>query len=421
MKLADTGLRRQPFRTDGTPLVLVPYASQKAAVRFLNNARHDDQGLSLFHGPPLSGKTSIIRGFTASLPLDSAFAVVDCAGIEADTMLRYILSQFGYERGFDASSERFSMIKVFAMQQAGTGCAPLLIIENAHAMSPIALEMLCELADLTVNGKSALRIILVSDRPMMPIVRAPAMKSISNRVTGKFLLQPLKKQETTNYVHAKLMSGGCDKPQAIVPPEVCERLHDVSGGWPGMIDQLTLAALSKAKRCPLAIDSIPQNPPPPNAPPVLTHPATPASKSKRAKTSSPAPHMIVTYQRKTLEKVVLDKARMIIGRNELCDLHIVGEWISRQHAALFRSGGTTIVVDLKSKNGTFVNGKRVVRQSLINDDIISIGDHRIKFIDPATTRRTPLQGTQWDETTISKSIDKFRDIVAKQLTTRRAS
>ena len=420
MKLADTGLRRQPFRTDGRPLEVVSYTSHDAAVQFLNCTLNDDHGLSLFHGPPLSGKTSIIRSFTNSLPLDFTFAVVDCAGIGSDTMMRYILSQFGYDRGFESTSERFSMIKVVAMQQAASGCAPLLIIENAHAMSPIALETICEFADLTVDGKSALRIILVSDRPMMPIIQAPAMQSISNRVTGKFLLQPLKRNETTNYIHTKLMSGGCDKPQAIVPPDVCNRLHLVSGGWPGLIDQLTLMALSKADQCPLRIDDIPQQPPL-KAPPVLTKLVPSATKKESGKRSKSVPHLILTLHRKTLKRLALDKPRMVVGRNEPCDLIIVDEWISRHHAALFRKGGTTIIVDLKSKNGTYVNGKRVVSQALINNDIISIGDHRIKFLDPASTRRTPLRGSQWDETTISKSIDKFRDIVTRQLNTKRAS
>jgi len=420
MKLADTGLRRQPFRTNGTPLALVPYASHNAAVQFLDTTLNADHGLSLFHGPPLSGKTSIIRGFTASLPVDFPFAVVDCAGIGADAMLRYTLSQFGYDRGFDSTSERFSMIKVFAMQQAANDCAPLLVIENAHAMSPIALEMLCDLAELKVNGKSALRIILVSDRPMMPIIRAPAMKTISNRVTGKFLLRPLTRNETTNYVHTKLKSGGCDKPQAVVPPAVCNRLHSVSGGWPGIIDQLTLMALAKAKRCPLRVDHIPRQPPP-NAPPVLTKPVLPASSRKSARNSRSVPQLILTLKRKTLDRITLDQSRLIIGRNEPSNLLIDGEWISRYHAALFRTGGTTIIVDLKSKNGTYVNGKRVMQQVLINNDIISLGNHRIKFKDPTATRRTSLKGTKWDESTITKSVEKLRAVLTGEMRTKRAS
>ena len=400
MKLADTGLHRQPFQTHGKPLVLVPYTSQNAAIRFLNQTRLNKQGLGLFHGPPLSGKTSIIQRFTALLPNDYAVAVVDGADVGATALLKEILSQFGYDLDFESENERFSMVRVFAMQQTASDQAPLLIIENAHAMGPILMEMLCELSELSVNGKSALRIILASDRPMLPIVRAPAMQPVSKRVTGKFLLQPLTRKETASYVYKKLLSGGCKNPQAIVPPAVCSRLHTASGGWPGMIDQLALMALSKAECCPLRIDHIPQRP---------------AAKRNAAKTIDADPCLILTHRRKTLQRMHLDKTRLLIGRNEFCDLRITTDIVSRQHAMLFRNGSATIVVDLKSKHGTFVNGKRVTRTVLINNDIISVGDHRIKFMDPSARHRTTLQGAGWDDTTITKSITDFRNVLAKQL------
>ena len=406
MKLADTGLHRQPFQTHGKPLILVPYTSQNAAIRFFNQTRLNKQGLGLFHGPPLSGKTSIIQKFTALLPDDYAVAVVDGADVGATALLQEILIQFGYGLDFDSENERFSMVRVFAMQQTASDQAPLLIIENAHAMGPILMEMLCELAELTVNGISALRIILASDRPMLPIVRAPAMQPILKRVTGKFLLQPLTRKETANYVYKKLLSGGCKNPQAVVPPAVCGRLHTASGGWPGMIDRLALMALSKAERCPLRIDHIPQ---------------LPAAKRKTAKTVDADPHLILTRRRKTLQRMDLDKTRLLIGRNEFCDLRITSDVVSRQHAMLFRNGSATIVVDLKSKHGTFVNGKRVMRKVLINNDIISVGDHRIKFMDPSARRRTTLQGAGWDDTTIAKSITDFRNVLTKQLKSKCAS
>ena len=406
MKLADTGLHRQPFQTHGKPLILVPYTSQNAAIRFFNQTRLNKQGLGLFHGPPLSGKTSIIQRFTALLPDDYAVAVVDGADVGATALSKEILSQFGYDLDFDSENERFSMVRVFAMQQTASDQAPLLIIENAHAMGPILMEMLCELAELTVNGKSALRIILVSDRPMLPIVRAPAMQPISKRVTGKFLLQPLTRKETANYVYKKLLSGGCKNPQAVVPPAVCGRLHTASGGWPGMIDRLALMALSRAERCPLRIDHIPQRL---------------AAKRNTAKTIDADPCLILTRRRKTLQRVDLNKTRLLIGRNEFCDLRITSDIVSRQHAMLFRNGSATIVVDLKSKHGTFVNGKRVTRKVLINNDIISVGDHRIKFMDPSARRRITLRGAGWDDTTISKSIKDFRNVLAKQLQSKCAS
>ncbi|MFQ5982457.1 MAG: FHA domain-containing protein [Woeseiaceae bacterium] len=417
MDLAATGLRRQPFRANGAPLIVVPYASQAAAVRFFDDTRSDDHGLGLFHGPPLSGKTSIIRQFTASLPEDYAVAVVDGAGMEANALLQNILSQFGYDLGRASAIERFNMIKVFAMQQTANDRAPLLIVENAHALTPISFDILCELANLDVDGKSALRIILASDRPMLPIVRAPAMEPISKRVTGEFLLRPLTRQETANYVYKKLISGGCGDPRRVVPPDVCDSLHAASGGWPGMIDQLTLLALSNADRCPLRVDHIPRQPRPADLPVGATPLVQPASKRRPAGKNDSAPQLILTCRGKTLKRMAANRPALMIGRNEHCDLRIASDCISRHHAVLFRKGSATIIVDLKSRNGICVNGKRVTHQLLINNDIISLPDYRIKFIDPAARRRTTLRGAGWDETTIVQSIRAMR----KQWKARRAS
>lgn len=417
MALTAAGLLQQPFRARGAPTVVVPYAAQKAAMRFLSHTLSHPRGLGLFHGPRLSGKTFVIRQFMASLPDDHGVAVVDGAAMEATALLREMLSQFGYDLGLDSESERFNMVKVFAMQQAAHDRAPLLIVENAHALRPISMETLCHLADLTDRGKSALRLILVSDRPMLPIVRAPAMQSISKRVTGEFLLRPLTRKETADYVYKKLISAGCRDPQRVVPPAVCDRLHATSGGWPGKIDRLTLIALSKADRRPMSIHHVPRRTRPGGASANVTKLEPPAAKSRLARaesTGDAGPHLILTCRGKTLQRVALDGPRLMIGSNELCDLRIANDSVSRQHAVVSRKGGATIVADLKSRNGTWVNGKRITRQGLINNDIITVGDHRIKFIDPAARNRAPVRGSDWDDTTIAKSITHVRDFITKR-------
>ena len=394
-------------------MILVPYASQQAAVRFLTNTRSNDRGIGLFHGPPLSGKTSILRQFKASLPDDYGVAVVDAAGMETNALLHDVVSQFGYGLDLD-TDESFNMIKVFAMQQTAHDRAPLLVIENAHALSPVALETLCELADMKAKGKSALRMVLASDRPMLPIVRAPAMQSISNRVTGEFLLRPLTRTETTNYLYKKLIGGGCVDPRRVLPPVVCDRLYAESGGWPGMIDRVTLLALSKAERCPVRLEHVPRLAQPARLPNGVVVLGQPPSRPGPANKGDSVPHLILTYQGRTLKRVVMDGPRLMIGRNEHNDLCIDSDLISRRHVILFRNDSATIVVDLRSKNGTFVNSKRVTSQVLINNDIIAIGEHRIKFINPAARSRTTLRGAGWDETTISKSIKDLRSQITKQ-------
>lgn len=391
MKLADTGLRIQPFQASGKPLVLVPCRPQKAAIQFLDATRRNDNGLGLLHGPRLSGKTLAIHQFRALRADDCAIAIVDGAGKREGELFGDILRQFGFDYGFESVDERFGMVRVFAKQRTGAGQAPLLIIENAHAMNPMVLEMLCDLAEEAVDGKSALRIVLASHKPMRPIIEAPAMQSMSKRVTGEFLLPPLTRSETANYVYRKLMGGGCKNPHYLVPQPVCDRLHEASGGWPGMIDRLAMSAIARAERFPLHVRHVPASP----------------AKDRTMKTQ-PVPHLIVTHQRKTLARVNLDRPRLIVGRDETSDLQIEGEWISRHHAVLFRNKHATIVVDLKSKNGTFVNGQRVSKHVLVNNDIISVGDHRVKFIDAAAQHRMSLRGAGWDDTAITRSLKQLQ-------------
>ena len=45
---------------------------------------------------------------------------------------------------------------------------------------------------------------------------------------------------------------------------------------------------------------------------------------------------------------------------------------------------------------------------LVNNDIISLGEHRLKFVDKSAKRRTTLRGAGWDDTTLAESIKDFR-------------
>ena len=400
MKLADTGLRKQPFRTQGKPLVLVPYAAHQNALHFLDETRNNKRGLGLLHGPTLSGKTTIVQKYASSLPGDHAVAIVDGAHLDPAKLLKDILGQYGYAHGVNTPGERFNMIRVVALQQAAIGKSPLLVVENVHQMSPVLLEMLCELTGISVDGGSALKIILVSDRSRLSVFEAPVMQSVESRVTGKFLLKPMTRTESATYAHKKLRSAGCHDPRTVMPAEVCDRLHSASGGWPGVIDKMAMMALAKAERLPLQVDHFP---------------------TKRKKKQKPPnvfvaePHLVLTCQGKTQKRIPMDKQRILIGRHALCDIDIVHEWISRQHAVLIRNDRSTVVVDLKSRNGTFVNGKRVKRHVLINNDIIYLGEHRLKYVHPTTTRRTTLQSAGWDDTTLAESMRDFRKGMLRQL------
>ena len=64
-------------------------------------------------------------------------------------------------------------------------------------------------------------------------------------------------------------------------------------------------------------------------------------------------------------RVITPAAPVVIGRRHDSDFVIGDATVSRRHAALHRKGYSWIVEDLGSRNGTRVNGRRVVGRAVI--------------------------------------------------------
>ena len=104
----------------------------------------------------------------------------------------------------------------------------------------------------------------------------------------------------------------------------------------------------------------------------------------------------------------------MIGRSKHNDIALPSKFVSQHHAMLVRNGDATILMDLNSTNGVFVNSKRVSNHFLIDDDVISIGHHRIKFVDPYAVKRESSNDDTFTDTAIMKSLDDMRDLLAKK-------
>ena len=72
---------------------------------------------------------------------------------------------------------------------------------------------------------------------------------------------------------------------------------------------------------------------------------------------------------------------MNIGRGLENDLVLASGRVSRQHARIVRDGSHYVAYDLKSANGTLVNGIPISEQVLKSHDIITVGNIKLEFID----------------------------------------
>ena len=72
-------------------------------------------------------------------------------------------------------------------------------------------------------------------------------------------------------------------------------------------------------------------------------------------------------------KVRIGDQPITIGRSPQADITLSDEKVSRLHCGVSREGARVIVRDLKSKNGTYLNGERVDSANLQPGDILRVG------------------------------------------------
>jgi len=70
-----------------------------------------------------------------------------------------------------------------------------------------------------------------------------------------------------------------------------------------------------------------------------------------------------------------------IGRRTTADIVLDDSTVSRRHAMVLERDGDAIIADDRSRNGVYVNGRRVSQAPLHNGDEVQIGDRLLRFID----------------------------------------
>jgi len=75
------------------------------------------------------------------------------------------------------------------------------------------------------------------------------------------------------------------------------------------------------------------------------------------------------------------EAEIVIGRDSTCAIRIDSSDVSREHATVRMGGGGPILVDLRSRNGTFVNEERITQKPLKPGDVVRVGRTVMRYKD----------------------------------------
>lgn len=98
------------------------------------------------------------------------------------------------------------------------------------------------------------------------------------------------------------------------------------------------------------------------------------SRKAEAPITKPEPECYTLKIRKNEREIRLTNAVYIVGRRPECDISLPGEtYVGRTHAEIL-VGDKITLRDLNSKNGTFVNGKKIDSAILEDGDIVTFAD-----------------------------------------------
>lgn len=93
------------------------------------------------------------------------------------------------------------------------------------------------------------------------------------------------------------------------------------------------------------------------------------------------PTLVISIDGAVIKEVQLTKERTTLGRRPYNDIVIENLAVSGEHAVLTLLGGKVSIEDLRSTNGTYVNGRAIQKQALLNGDLLDIGRYKIRFLD----------------------------------------
>ena len=376
MQAKQSWFGHQAFGKEADGLVTVSYKSHEEALLFLQSALNEHGGVGLLQGKNGSGKSTVAQHLSDVLPGGAAVALIDGTHLKPLEMLSQMLSQYGYDTGLQSDDELEKVVRMFAMQQTKSSEPPILIVDNIDRMYPSALRALNALAELEVDDRYALRIVATGGDGLRELVESEGMPAMSRRQVGSYTMRPMSGKETLIYLHARLEACGVNNADTVFPVDVSDRLFQHSEGWPGPLNEAAIETIGRATSFPVTVtDTMVLNDvkldPPPEDLPVL---------GAREATGPLPPTLIITKDGKVVSENVVKHKKILIGRSDFADVVVDDQFVSKMHALILMYSDAMVLIDLNSANCTMVNSVRITTTILRSDDIISLGDHRVKVV-----------------------------------------
>jgi general secretion pathway protein A len=248
------GFTEKPFSLTPDPKYLFKSVSHASAFDLLQYAVRRREGFVVITGDIGTGKTTLCRALLDQLDGRTFSALVLNPFLSEDDLLRLILQEFGVvsrdqiKRGRLAGVSKQELIDTlneFLLSLQSIGAQALLIVDEAQNLPLAVLEQIRILSNLETAKEKLLQIVLVGQSNLKDLLRRPELRQLDQRVSIRYDLKPLTREETGAYIQHRLSVAGGGAAVTFAPKALA-RVRQFSGGIPRLINLICDRALLNA-------------------------------------------------------------------------------------------------------------------------------------------------------------------------------
>jgi len=238
------GLKENPFSIAPDPRYFYMSKGHSEALAHLVYGVNTDGGFILLTGEVGTGKTTVCRCLLEHLPENAEVAFILNPKLTVEELLATICDEFGisYPEGNKSNKVFVSAINDYLLNAHEEGKRAILILEEAQNLSIDVLEQIRLLTNLETNQRKLLQIVLLGQPELRRLLVHPQLRQLNQRITVRYHLAPLLKEEIPAYVNHRLSVAGHVRGQLFSKKPLSE-LYRLTGGIPRLINMICDRAL----------------------------------------------------------------------------------------------------------------------------------------------------------------------------------
>jgi general secretion pathway protein A len=237
-------LRLNPFEITPDPSFLFSTARHNEALASLYYGVRARKGFVVLTGEVGTGKTMLVRCVLELLRRTGvAFAYVFNPSLSALEFIRYIAGDFGLPVAGKAKDELVLALSAFLVDRHQRKLSTLLVVDEAHHLSPELLEEVRLLTNLETTQQKLLQIVLAGQPELDEMLDSFELRQIKQRIALRCHLEPLNLEETQGYIQRRLQIAGGPPDVMIFSEAATNAIFRHSNGFPRLINTICENAL----------------------------------------------------------------------------------------------------------------------------------------------------------------------------------